>query len=374
MALIEKLTNIADAIRAKTGKTEQMTLDAMVDEIGAIETGGGELPEEAFNYRGTLDYLFYMNHNKWIIDTYKDKIKINGAIGTKYMFASSDYESIPLEINYKDNASTDYMFAYCRYLKEIPKLNQLRLESYNNMFYNCYSLRGFDEDFGNDIDWSLVENTTVQSAYGHNAVFTGCYSLRKLPMNFIKHYNKNVSYYSTWYTGINNLHSLDEIIDMPVGYKPAYTSNIFGNFTNYCGRLKNVIFETNNGIPYEKEWKSQTINLSTCVGWLYTDALFEYGGITRDKYAQTEEEYNLLKNDNDFCTNKMEYSRYNHDSAVETINSLPDTSAYLAANGGTNTIKFKGLAGSLTDGGAINTLTDEEIAVAAAKGWTVSFT
>ena len=69
----------------------------------------------------------------------------------------------------------------------------------------------------------------------------------------------------------------------------------------------------------------------------------------------------------------MAYSRYNHDSAVATINSLPDTSAYLAANGGTNTIKFKGAAGSATDGGAINTLTEEEIAVATAKGWTCSF-
>ena len=38
----------------------------------------------------------------------------------------------------------------------------------------------------------------------------------------------------------------------------------------------------------------------------------------------------------------------------------------------TNTIKFRGEAGALTDGGAINTLTEEEIAVAAAKGWTVS--
>jgi hypothetical protein len=65
---------------------------------------------------------------------------------------------------------------------------------------------------------------------------------------------------------------------------------------------------------------------------------------------------------------KVDYARYNHDSAVNTINSLPDTSAY-----GTNTIKFRGIAGSATDGGAINTLTEEEIAVATAKGWTVSF-
>lgn len=63
----------------------------------------------------------------------------------------------------------------------------------------------------------------------------------------------------------------------------------------------------------------------------------------------------------------MDYSGYNHDRAVETINSLPDTSAY-----GTNTITFKGISGSKTDGGAINTLTEEEIAVAITKGWTVS--
>jgi hypothetical protein len=75
-----------------------------------------------------------------------------------------------------------------------------------------------------------------------------------------------------------------------------------------------------------------------------------------------------LKNDPDWYSSKVEYSRYNHDSAVNTINSLPDTSAY-----GTNTIKFKGAAGSATDGGAINTLTEEEIAVAAVKGWTVTF-
>lgn len=75
----------------------------------------------------------------------------------------------------------------------------------------------------------------------------------------------------------------------------------------------------------------------------------------------------------DSWTTQREYSRYNHDSAVRTINSLPDTSEYLETAGGSNTICFKGDAGSLTDGGAINTLTEEEIAVAAAKGWTITY-
>ena len=82
--------------------------------------------------------------------------------------------------------------------------------------------------------------------------------------------------------------------------------------------------------------------------------------------------YNLYKNEPDWFTTDIAYSRYNHDSAVATINSLPDTSAYLAENGDKNTITFKGDSGSATDGGAINTLTEEEIAVATAKGWTVA--
>jgi hypothetical protein len=84
--------------------------------------------------------------------------------------------------------------------------------------------------------------------------------------------------------------------------------------------------------------------------------------------VSNDETYQALKNDPDWYSLLPAYSRYNHDSAVNTINTLPDTSAY-----GTNTIKFVGTAGSATDGGAINTLTAEEIAVATAKGWTVSF-
>lgn len=44
MALTDKLTAIADAIRGKTGGTEEMTLDAMVSAIKGIEAGGGGLP------------------------------------------------------------------------------------------------------------------------------------------------------------------------------------------------------------------------------------------------------------------------------------------------------------------------------------------
>ena len=41
MALIEKLTAVADAIRGKTGGTEKLTLDGMATAIAGMEAGGG---------------------------------------------------------------------------------------------------------------------------------------------------------------------------------------------------------------------------------------------------------------------------------------------------------------------------------------------
>lgn len=48
MALTDKLTAIADAIRSKGGTTDQLTLAGMVDAINAIQTGGGSGGGQAF--------------------------------------------------------------------------------------------------------------------------------------------------------------------------------------------------------------------------------------------------------------------------------------------------------------------------------------
>ena len=142
-------------------------------------------------------------------------------------------------------------------------------------------------------------------------------------------------------------------------------------------RMKNLIFATQeDGSPYAVRWNRQAIGLNNYVGYVnstyYANLLNHNSGITKDKEVYNDATYQALKNDPDWYANGIKYSRYNHDSAVATINSLPDTSAYLATAGGTNTIIFMGQSGELTDGGAINTLTPEEIAVATAKGWTVT--
>ena len=101
----------------------------------------------------------------------------------------------------------------------------------------------------------------------------------------------------------------------------------------------------------------------TTVGYLYSSSYMD-----ASKKITDNETYIQLKDVDGAWTALTDYRLYNHDSAVRTINSLPDTSAVSG-----NTIKFKGTSGAKTDGGAINTMTEEEIAVATAKGWTVTY-
>ena len=65
MALTEKLTNIADAIRGKTGGTEEMTLDQMALVISGIATGG--MPEGMNVFILTLDTAYNTSADGWTL-------------------------------------------------------------------------------------------------------------------------------------------------------------------------------------------------------------------------------------------------------------------------------------------------------------------
>ena len=137
-------------------------------------------------------------------------------------------------------------------------------------------------------------------------------------------------------------------------------------------RLSKFTFATNeDGTPLIRDnYKYQIIDFSGHVGYAdsLNDLLMINLGFSADKRVISLETYEALKNDPDWWTTDPNFSRYNHDSAVETINSLPDVSSSSATN---NVIKFEGISGD-GYGKAINTLTEEEIAVATAKGWTVT--
>jgi hypothetical protein len=345
----------------------------MIDKINGFNV----LPDEGLTITGNCDYRFCNNGWNWFINGFGDKVTTKDITASIYnsMFKdTSSLKSIPFDLNFSPsyNSSGKEMFSNCQSLTDIPKITNMKIKDSEKMFYNCTKLRYFPEGFSEGFIYTTLDATTSAYSANQSSTFDCCYSLRQLPMDFLKHGNPYSNYsYCIYYYGFNKCHVLDEIIDLPIPYsKVTWSSNAFVSAFNNCYRLKEMTFAP---IDFQVKWKSQVIDLSYNIGHATTNSsnkemITKYNsGITKDKEVKDDATYQALKNDPDYWTGLLEYSRYNRASAARTLASLPDTSAY-----GTNTIKFKGASGSLTDEGAINTLTEEEIAVAASKGWTVS--
>ena len=380
------LTNIANAIREKNGSSETYKPSEMPAAIGSIETGGGGgLTEWTITHQATtVNYCpptAYDGLNEYM-DGKSFTINLDGnSTGLAFLFPSNDnlvdLSKVVINFNKGNAYSAATMFSGCDKLEYLPTLNvadsiKKELANFFNVFQYCYRLRYITDNFW--IPFMSLLETSKSVGFNNRNLFLDCYSLRELPdmsaFNNITSSATNNSWhlYNIFTSGCCTLNAVE---NLPVlNTTNNITSNMFqGTFDN-CYRLKDVIFTTDNGTPIARTWSNQTINLSSYIGYSSssTSNILNYNsGITADKRVTDDATYAALKNDPDWFTTNMAYSRYNHDSAVRTINSLPDCST-----GSGNTIKFKGAAGSLTDGGAISNLTEEEIAVATTKGWTVS--
>ena len=386
----EYLSAIGTSIRNKNGTTDLIKPKDMAAAIDAI-TGGGGVDLDIPVITGNCKYRFINNGWNWVINQLGNQLKTNNIINSDGMFDGCNDVSltnIPFEINYDKNypISLRYMFRDCRYLTSFFKFNNCKPTTTESMFENCHRLRYLPEGIETWFDWSAIESSTDVGYGDRRRMFKNCFSLRSVPMEFLKHENPYIyPSYSMYYELFYECDALDEVVGLPINTgTQAKTSNMFvDTFTN-CGRLKNMTFETNeDGSPIVVKWKNQTIDLSQYVGWIHNlPHLLDYNSGIDDTFKVASSNiWEMYKDAPDWWTMEKYYSRYNLDSAVATINSLPDASEYLATAGGTNTIKFESEAGAnepYEDANGkqafkkISNLTEEQIAVAAAKGWTVS--
>lgn len=250
-----------------------------------------------------------------------------------YSINGGGYAPTDEDLTFKENSN--YLFAYDNYdwlIKNFANRINCGIQGYYT-FYNCRKLR--------DIPSVLFENNIIKLG---NYTFNGCNILDKLEGVDLNSYKGGVSFQF-----------------------PLY----------YCSCLRDIIFKTNNdGTPYVYTDSVYIEKIQiTSVGYVSnseTSAEFiaVQNAFGSEKRVTDATSYQALKNDPDWWTTDIAYSKYNHDSAVRTLNSLPDVSISGSGSG----ISFEGKLGSSTDAGAVNTLTSSEIAVATAKGWTVSFT
>lgn len=381
------------AIERETDEINSITPEEMVE---ALNNFIATPSVEPLVLTGNCDYACTGPISGTYFELYGDTLSTKDITSASNMFYKNPMTSVPFDINISAQASglsnmfrecvkltsipdmnfktdsyadVNYLFYNCKLLENIPKVLNAYPNNMGSLFGYCHRVRNIPDDF-----FSTWNNSRILSyAYaGGSSIFVYCYSLRKVPSSLFEFYSDGLGTSSTYciYSSLaTSCFALDELTGLPV-FSNTLTGNMFSNIVNYCYRLQRLTFKTNDdGTPKTAKWKNQTIDLTAYVGYSGgAQSLTSYNsGITADKEVKDDATYQALKNDPDWFATKVEYSRYNHDSAVETINSLPDCSAT-----GINTIKFKKAAGANTDGGAIETLTAEEIAVAAAKGWTVT--
>lgn len=197
MALIDKFTAIADAIRGKTGGTGKLTLDEMAAEIPKVYDAGKQAEYDAFwdvfQQKGiSKGYNYNFSGNGWNDNTFRPKYDIKPT-QCHNMFNSSaieDLAGVLAECGVVLDLSTvtgrcDNMFAYATKLLTVPELD-LRNAVYangvlNGMFQSCSKLHTIEciklkEDgttnWGSNVfsNCSALENLSFSGAIGQNGL------------------------------------------------------------------------------------------------------------------------------------------------------------------------------------------------------------
>lgn len=372
----DSLKAIGNAIREKNGETTTYKPAEMAAAITAISGGGssGYVPTDAdLKLTGNCTDLFASRKFKWIIDNYGNRITTEKISSTSSMFAQYRGDNVPFIINSDYQLDCQNMFYMAGIKGTLPKIVMTKTTDYisniNSMF-QAYIYDNIPDDYFNSM--ASVKIYNYVSMFG---VFQGAKYITKIPsswLTFTSKYPRTSAYSNPYKYAFKNCYSLKKLNNLHTFSSFAINENFFSETFNETYSLDSVTFAPlPEGTEY-RQWKSQVISLNNHIGYGIDYNMI--GIFDNNKEVNNDTTYAALKNTDDWWSSDINYSRYNHDSAVETINSLPNTKPYLDANGGTNTIIFNGNAGAKTDGGAINTLTDAEIAVATAKGWTVSFT
>ena len=375
---------------------------------------------------GSGNWTFGLTDEDLAYDTYdkQGKYIINGVLGNifnKYNlwnrvslkaveYSGNDkviYAAFPSEMNYVTDLSELVIdgqgvnrgvfieFNGARNLVKLPtviNVDGIKVYWYFGNTYNALSVQelyNFIYQFRNSIYTSrATPNSNTGNIFGFN-MDNGIDADSIDDILQIAHniYNVSGSEYSTsssMNSQINFVRFLSEVNCFPFVYQSntPITNNVW---VTYSYKKSQTFDFANNSYSIGYNTSSATSNIANQTRYNYSDHNIFY----KDKELTTLEEvqarYNELKNGRWYAQSSRQityegasrymsllFSRYNHDSAVNTINSLPDTSAYLATAGGTNTIKFKNYQGALTDGGGINDLTPAEIQVATDNGRTVT--
>ena len=155
MALTDKLTNIADAIRSKGSTTDQLTLAGMVDAINAIQTGGGTTDHSKLKNRDAAD----QHPISAITGLEKALTPLTGT--TKTLTPTQVYQAvsagIPVKVQYTDSTYRLLSFTAFNVAESLNVIVSQTIVHYNGV----YILAELFGDKSNNV-WSFMATTLAQ--------------------------------------------------------------------------------------------------------------------------------------------------------------------------------------------------------------------
>ena len=228
MSVKEVLTNIADVIRAFTGKTDKITLSEMPDEIDKVYQSGVSLGKDEGRQSKREEFWenYYTNRTKnftnafygygWNDVTFDPIDTIVCQYVCTSMFERTLITDTKVEISFvpiNNSQTTTRVFYLAERLKTITKLSVTELvRTFNSWFYGCTKLENIEiggtiaVDF--DIHWSPLTKKSILSIYDHlstTAILTLTFNLNAVNKAFETSEGANDGSTSDeWKTLINN--------------------------------------------------------------------------------------------------------------------------------------------------------------------------
>lgn len=190
------LTDIANAIRTKTGATQPINAQNFSTEILNISTGGGNTLKNLLDATKSCYYLF-RNYKGTSIDDLINYNDTSNVTDTSNMFYNCfNLITIP-QLNTSNVTNMPSMFYNCKSLISIPLLDTSKAISLNSMFYDCYSLTtiplldtskaiSLAAMFYDCSALTTVPALDVSNATNMGNIFNGCTSLKSILMTGMK--------------------------------------------------------------------------------------------------------------------------------------------------------------------------------------------
>lgn len=149
MALTNKLTAIGDAIRAKTGSNDKLTLDGMASAIANISTGGGGIESSDLAFTGNLEYFNYNGILNNLLSKYSTQCSFTNVNNLNHAFYYSHMSDLPITIigDLNNTCDLSYCFYNCSFKQLPPPIKNMKPNKIGGFLTSCLLLKNIPDDY-----------------------------------------------------------------------------------------------------------------------------------------------------------------------------------------------------------------------------------